>query len=78
MDMEARKYKAIEKLLKVEEEDIIYRLEAILDDVSANGWDELPEEVKKMIDAGLSQSAAGQVVSNEEIMNNYKQRYNIS
>lgn len=77
--MESRKYKVIEKLLKVEEEEVIYRLEAILtEDKSSNGWDQLPDEVKKMIDMGLSQSIEGNVVSHDEIMNKYKSRYNIS
>lgn len=77
--MESRKYKVIEKLLKVEEEEVIYRLEAILtEDKSSNAWDQLPDEVKKMIDMGLSQSIEGNVVSHDEIMNKYKSRYNIS
>ena len=77
--MESRKYKVIEKLLMVEEEDIIYRLEKILDEnQSDNGWDELPDEVKRMIDIGLAQSASGQVIPHEQIMDKYKRWYNIS
>lgn len=77
--MESRKYKVIEKLLKVQEEEVIYKLESILNaDISANDWDELPDEVKHMIDIGLAQSAAGEVFPHEEVMNKYKKRYNIS
>lgn len=77
MGIEERKYKMIEKLLKVKEEETIYHIESILDnELSKNYWDELSPEVKKAIDIGIEQSANGQIRPHEEIMAEIKKKYN--
>ncbi|KAF2519432.1 hypothetical protein E0W68_03525 [Flavobacterium salilacus subsp. salilacus] len=77
MDIESRKYKMIEKLLKVEEDEVLYRLEAILDE-KRNAWDELNPEIKQAIDISLEQSTSGKVKAHEEVMMAIKKKYNIA
>lgn len=78
MNLESRKYKFIEKLMKVEEEDVIYKLEAILENSSDNKiWDEIPSHIKQAIDISIEQSERGQVRPHNEVMFDIKKKYNI-
>ncbi len=77
--MESRKYKVIEKLLKVQEEATIYKLESILNnELTHDSWDILPDELKQALDAAVKQSENGQVKSHEEVMLEIKRKYNIA
>lgn len=78
MNASERKYKLIEKLLKVEEEDILYQIEAILDKNPDEEWDKLPLIVQQLIDKGIEQSEAGLGTPHEDVMAVIKSKYNIS
>ena len=77
--MEARKYKMIEKLLKVQEEDMLYKLESVLDgELVKASWDELQPEVKQVLDASLGQSEKGEMKPHDEVMQNIRKKHNIA
>ncbi len=77
--MEARKYKMIEKLLKVQEEDTLYKLESVLDgEIARASWDELHPEVKLALDASLGQSENGEMKPHDEVMQNIRKKHNIA
>lgn len=79
MDIESRKYKVIEKLLKVEEEATIYKLETILnDELVKDGWDELSPELQQALDISIGQSERGEVRPHEEVMAEIRKKYNIA
>jgi len=78
MDLESRKYKFIEKLLKVEEEDTLYKLESVLDNESSNIiWDELPSELRQALEISIAQSERGEVSPHKEVMTRIKNKYNL-
>ncbi len=77
--MESRKYKIIERLLKVEEEATVYKLESILgEELVKDGWDELSPELQQAIDISIGQSDRGEVRPHEEVMAEIKKKYNIA
>ncbi|OYQ43404.1 hypothetical protein CHU92_03445 [Flavobacterium cyanobacteriorum] len=79
MDMQSRKYRVIEKLLQVNEEETLYRLEAILQSEKPEiSWHELPEETKKVIDMSLGQSDLGKVKSHDEVVSDIRKKYNLA
>jgi hypothetical protein len=78
MDLDSRKYKFIEKLLKVEEEATLYKLESILNqELSMPVYDVLSPELKLVLDISIGQSERGEVKTHEEVMAGIKKKYNI-
>ena len=79
MDFESRKYNIIEKLLKVHEEETLYKLESILyEEISKDIWDELPVHLQQALDISIEQSMRGDVRLHEEVMAQIKKKYNIA
>jgi len=79
MDLESRKDKLIEKLLKVQEEDTVYKLESILnEEISKDIWDELPPYLQQALDISIEQSIRGEVTPHEEVMAQIRKKYNIA
>jgi len=79
MDFESRKYKVIEKLLKVNEEETLYRLESLLNEVPPRDiWDELPAHIQQALDISIEQSIRGDVKPHDEVMAQIKKKYNIA
>lgn len=71
MDLEARKYQFIQKLVKVEDESVLEKLELILN-ANQNDWfDELSDSEKIEIQIGLDQAEKGEFVSHEEVMKRF-------
>ncbi|MCD0468317.1 MULTISPECIES: hypothetical protein [unclassified Flavobacterium] len=71
MDLEARKYQFIQKLVKVEDESVLEKLELILN-ANQNDWfDELSDSEKVEIQIGLDQAEKGEFVSHEEVMKRF-------
>jgi len=78
MSISERKYKIIEQLLKVEEEETLYQIEDLLNKDSEDEWGGIPPIVQKLILKGIEQSEAGLGIPHEEVMARIKQKYNIS
>jgi hypothetical protein len=71
MDLEARKYQFIQKLVKVEDERILEKLELVLK-ANQNDWfDELSELEKNEIQIGLDQAEKGEFTSHEDVMKRF-------
>ncbi len=76
MDMEARKYRLIEKLMEVNEENTLYKLEQLL--VKGEGeeaWNKLPAEAKTAIENSLLESTSGKTTPASHGISKIKDRY---
>lgn len=71
MDLEARKYQFIQKLVKVEDERILEKLELVLKANQDDWFDELTESEKKEIQIGLDQAEKGEFTSHEDVMKRF-------
>lgn len=78
MDLLVRKYRLIEKLLKVEQEIILSQLEKIILSGHIDDFDnELSSELEQLLDKGIGQSKNGFIKTNEEIIVKVKRNYYI-
>lgn len=71
MDLEARKYQFIQKLVKVEDESILEKLELVLRENQNDWFDDLSESEKNEIQIGLDQAEKGEVLSHEDVMKRF-------
>ncbi|MFV8334079.1 hypothetical protein [Flavobacterium sp. GSP14] len=79
MDSNSKKCKINEKTQSVREETVLYQSKSDLKTENQyDFWDELPEEVKQLIEIGLKQSEQGFGKSNEQVMAEVKKKYNIT
>jgi predicted transcriptional regulator len=76
MDLESRKYNIIQELFKVKEESVIYTLEQVLKKEKIDSID-IPEDLKKILDKGLTQIEEGKTHSTEEVMSRVKDKFNL-
>ena len=76
MDLESRKYNIIQELFKVKEESVIYTLEQVLKKEKIDSID-IPEDLKKILDKGLTQIDEGKTHSTEEVMSRVKDKFNL-
>lgn len=76
MDLESRKYNIIQELFKVKEESVIYTLEQVLKKEKIESID-IPENLKKILDKGLTQIEEGKTHSTEEVMSRVKDKFNL-
>ncbi len=71
MNLEARKYQFIQELVKVEDENVLEKLELVLK-ANQNDWfDELSESEKNEIQIGLDQAEKGEFTSHEDVMKRF-------
>ncbi|MCX2837157.1 hypothetical protein [Salinimicrobium profundisediminis] len=78
MDLPAEKYKLIEWLLSLEDEDIVRRLQEIRNETSDPGDSyEISDTERLFIEAGLKDIEEGKIYSHEDIMREIKEKYNI-
>lgn len=71
MNLEARKYQFIQKLVKVEDESVLEKLELVLK-ANENDWfDELSKSEKNEIQIGLDQAEKGEFTSHEDVMKRF-------
>ena len=75
MDLESRKYNIIQELFKVKEESVIYTLEQVLKKEKIDSID-IHEDLKKILDKGLTQIEEGKTHSTEEVMSRVKDKFN--
>ncbi|CAM3985234.1 hypothetical protein FLSI110296_07290 [Flavobacterium sinopsychrotolerans] len=79
MDSNSKKYKTNEKLPSVEEETVLYQSKTDLETENQDDfWDELPEQVKQLIEIGLKQSEQGLGKSHSQVMAEIKKKYNLT
>lgn len=71
MDLEARKYQFIQKLVKVEDESILEKLELVLRENQNDWFDDLSELEKAEIQVGLDQAEKGEFTSHEDVMKRF-------
>jgi hypothetical protein len=71
MDLEARKYQFIQKLVKVEDESVLEKLELILKENQNDWFDELSELEQNEIQIGLDQAEKGEFTSHEDVMKRF-------
>ncbi|AYN05368.1 MULTISPECIES: hypothetical protein [unclassified Flavobacterium] len=71
MDLEARKYQFIQKLVKVEDESILEKLELVLRENQNDWFDDLSELEKAEIQVGLDQAKKGEFTSHEDVMKRF-------
>lgn len=74
MDLEARKYKIVEKLMKVSDAETLYKLEQVIseDKGKQSSISELPESIQKLLSESIEDSEQGRVNSHEEVMANIR------
>lgn len=70
MDITEGKYKLIEKCMEISTVEEIERAEYFFNHEieTADFWDELPEQVKKLIEKSKEQSRQNMVISHESVM----------
>ena len=79
MGLESKKYKIIEKLMKVSDEETLYKIEQIINS-EENKFDsisELPKPIQRLLAQSIKDSEQGRVNSHEEVMANIKAKYNL-
>ncbi|MDO5986655.1 hypothetical protein Q4Q39_04470 [Flavivirga amylovorans] len=79
MDLEARKYKIVKKLMKVSDEETLYKLEQVINEDIAqqSSISELPESIQRLLSQSIEDSEQGRVKSHEEVMANIRAKYNL-
>ncbi|AUP77683.1 hypothetical protein [Flavivirga eckloniae] len=79
MDLEARKYKIVEKLMKVSDVETLYKLEQVINEDLGQqiSVSELPEPIQRLISQSIEDSEQGRVSPHKKVMANIKTKYNL-
>jgi predicted transcriptional regulator len=72
MNIEARKISLAQKIFAIQQEMILDKIEALLNQESSSP---LSKEQKKAIDIGLKSLEEGDKIPHEQVMNETKKRY---
>ena len=79
MNSNSKKYKATEKSQSVGEEAVLYQPKSNLDAENQDDfWDEIPEQVKQLIEISLKQSNQGLGKPHSQIMAEVRKKYNLT
>jgi hypothetical protein len=79
MDSNSKKYKTAEKSQSVGEEAVLYKPKSNLDaEIQDDFWDEIPEQVKQLIEISLKQSNQGLGKPHSQIMAEVRKKYNLT
>lgn len=71
MNIALMKIDLVKKILNTDSEEIIRYLYSIIENQSENWLSELPEEIKKSVDIGLSQSDEGVGIEHDNYFKKY-------
>ena len=71
----AEKNSLIEQIMKMEDDSILYQIKAILEISKTDSWSNLPDELKKSIEAGILESNQGLGRPHEEVMKELRSKY---
>lgn len=69
------KYELIEKIVNTENETLLQQVKHLLEEEEAEDWNDLPVELKKSIQRGLSQSKKGQGTPHSKVMKEIRKKY---
>ena len=79
MDSNSKKYKETEKSQSVGEEAVLYQPKSNLEAENQDDfWDEIPEQVKQLIEISLKQSNQGLGKPHSQIMAEVRKKYNLT
>lgn len=79
MNSNSKKYKATEKSQSVGEEAVLYQPKSNLDaEIQDDFWDEIPEQVKQLIEISLKHSNQGLGKPHSQIMAEVRKKYNLT
>ncbi len=65
----ATKYKIVERIINSEDEVLLKEIDALLDTVDADLWDQLPVATKASIQRGLDDAQQGKTRPHQEVIN---------
>ena len=71
MNLEARKYQFIQKLVNVEDESVLEKLELVLKTNQNDWFDALSASEQAEIQIGLEQADKGELTSHEDVMKRF-------
>ncbi|MEW4925577.1 hypothetical protein [Algibacter sp. 2305UL17-15] len=79
MDLESKKYKIIEKLMKVSDEETLYKIEQIMShhDSQINALSDLPDIAKQLLKKSEEDILHGRTRPHEEVMAEFKSKYKL-
>ena len=77
MDLQAEKIELMKLLLETDNEEIISQLKSVFRRKEYDFYDDLPEHVKKDIDAGLEDVRNGDVYDHKSVMRDIKVKYGV-
>jgi len=72
MDIQAEKLNLIKWLAGVQEPSVIEQFLALKNEQQADWWDEIGEDEKTEIEAGLAEDDRGETVPHEQVMAKYQ------
>ena len=76
VDIKALKLDLVKKIIQTEKPSLLLEIEKIFSsEKPKDWWDELPEEVKESIMEGLDDIKNGNVYSDEQVINEARQKY---
>jgi predicted transcriptional regulator len=82
MEVSELRKEIIERINEIEDEQQLLRIEVMIENLLASTskidfWDELPDEVKKSIEAGLKDADEGRTTPHEQVMKEMRKKFNI-
>lgn len=77
MDIKARKLELVQNILDTKEESILEQIKLIFDSAGQDWWDLISDQDKKVISEGITQLNEGKGISQEEVRNRVKQRFQL-
>jgi predicted transcriptional regulator len=81
MEVSELKKEIIERINEIDDEKQLLRIEIMIENLMASStndfWDDLPDEVKKSIEAGLKDIDEGRTTPHEQAMAEIRKKFNI-
>jgi len=78
MNLEAKKLELVKLILNTEKKSVLAKVEAVLKmEKDSDWWDEISEAEKEEIEKGIAEADSGQLIPNDEIMKEVREKYNL-
>ena len=75
MDIQSIKIELVQRLLEIDQEQVLRRVKDILEEAEVDFWDDLSAGDKEAIDEGLAQLDRGDYVSEDDVKKEWKERF---
>ncbi len=75
MDIQAIKIELVQRLLQVDQQQVLERVKEILEEAEMDFWDQLSVGDREAIDDGLAQLDRGEFVPEEEVKKEWENRF---